>query len=79
MLGKRVVLDPNVADATLSATSVLFGDFSGYHVRLAGGVRFERSDDYAFANDLVTFKAALRADGDLVDAGAVKSFQGAAS
>lgn len=80
LLGKPVLTDPNVAATALSAKSVLFGDFSQYFVRLAGGVRFERSDDYAFNTDLVTFRALLRADGSLVDlTGAVKYFAGGAS
>lgn len=80
LLGKPIVTDPNVAATGLSAKSVIFGDFSQYFVRLAGGVRFERSDDFAFANDLVTFRALMRADAALVDlTGAVKVFQGGAS
>jgi HK97 family phage major capsid protein len=79
-LGKPVLTDPNVAAVALSAKSVLFGDFSQYFVRLAGGVRFERSDDYAFNTDLVTFRALLRADGSLVDlTGALKFFAGNAA
>lgn len=80
ILGKPVLMDPNVAATALNAKSIIFGDMSQYFVRLAGGVRFERSDDYAFNTDLVTFRALLRADGALVDlTGAVKTFQGAAS
>ena len=80
LLGKPVYTDPNVAATALDAKSVLFGDISQYYVRLAGGVRFERSDEFAFQNDLVTFRAILRGDGDLVDTtGAVKVFVGAAS
>ncbi|MFJ1765059.1 phage major capsid protein [Amycolatopsis sp. NPDC088138] len=79
-LGKPVLTDPNVAATAVSAKSVLFGDFSQYFVRLAGGVRFERSDDFAFNTDLVTFRALLRADASLVDlTGAVKYFAGAAT
>ena len=78
LLGKPVHTDPNVAAPALSAKSVAFGDFSQYFVRLAGGVRFERSDDYAFNSDLTTFRAIIRADGLLVDqTGAVKVFVGA--
>ncbi len=63
-----------------SAKSILFGDFSQYFVRLVGGVRFERSDDFAFGTDLVTFRAILRGDGTLVDTtGAVKYYQGSAT
>jgi len=80
LLGKPIVTDPNVAAVALAAKSVLFGDFSQYFVRLAGGVRFERSDDYAFGNDLVSFRALVRGDGALVDlTGAVKHFIGNAA
>ena len=79
LLGFPVTVDPNVADAATSAESVAFGDFSKYYVRFAGGVRVERSDDYAFANDLITWKFAIRADGDLIDTGAIKTFTGAAT
>lgn len=75
LLGKPMITDPNVAAVAASAKSVLFGDFSTYFVRLAGGIRFERSDEYAFNTDLVTFRALLRADGALVDlTGSVKYF-----
>lgn len=80
LLSKPVTYDPNVAAVGLNAKSVIFGDFSQYFVRIAGGVRFERSDDFAFDTDLVTFRAIMRADGDLVDTtGAVKYFVGGAS
>lgn len=80
ILGKPVLTDPNVADVGLGAKSVIFGDFSQYFVRLAGGFRFERSDEFAFSNDLVTFRALMRADSALVDlTGAVKVYQGGAS
>ena len=79
-LGKPVVIEPNIAATALSAKSVLFGDMSAYFVRLAGGVRFERSDEFAFQNDLVTFRAILRGDGILGDqTGAVKHFVGNAA
>ena len=80
LLGRRVVIDTNVSDAATSAKSVLFGDFAGYYIRDVRGLRFERSDDYAFHQDLVTFRALLRTDGDLVDAtGAIKHYAGGAS
>lgn len=80
LLGKPVVVDPNVAAVALSAKSVVFGDFSQFFVRFVEGIRFERSDDYAFNTDLVTYRAILRADSDLVDTtGAVKVFTGNAA
>jgi HK97 family phage major capsid protein len=80
LLGKTVYTDPNVAAVATSAKSVIFGDISAYHVRIAGGVRFERSDDFAFQSDLVTFRAIVRGDGILADqTGAVKVYVGASS
>jgi HK97 family phage major capsid protein len=80
LLAKPVYTDPTVAAVALSAKSVVFGDFSQYFVRLAGGIRFERSDDFAFNSDLTTFRAILRADGLTVDqTGAIKVFAGGAS
>jgi HK97 family phage major capsid protein len=78
ILGKPVYTDPYVATAATGAKSIVFGDFSQYFVRLAGGVRFERSDEYSFDKDLVTFRALMRADGCLVDlSGAIKYYVGA--
>lgn len=80
LLAKPVYTDPNVAAVALSAKSVAFGDVAAYFVRLAGGVRFERSDEYAFNADLVTFRAVVRGDGILADqTGAVKHFIGNAA
>jgi HK97 family phage major capsid protein len=80
ILGKPVVIEPNIAAVATSAKSVVFGDMSAYFVRIAGGVRFERSDEFAFQNDLVTFRAILRGDGILADqSGAVKVYVGAGS
>lgn len=80
LLGKPVYTDPNIAGTGLGAKSVIFGDISQYYVRMAGGVRFERSDDFDFDHDMVTFRALLRADGVLADqTGAIKYFAGGAS
>jgi HK97 family phage major capsid protein len=80
LLGKPLVADPFMPAQATSAKSIAFGDFSQYFVRLVGGVRFERSDDFAFGSDLVTFRAILRGDGTLVDrTGAIKLYTGAAT
>ncbi len=80
ILGKPVVTDPNVAAVGLSARSVAFGDMSAYYVRIAGGIRFERSDDFAFNADQATFRCIIRGDGVLLDqTGAVKHFIGNAA
>jgi HK97 family phage major capsid protein len=78
LLGKPLVADPFMPAMATSAKSILFGDFSQFFVRLVGGVRFERSDDFAFGSDLVTFRAILRGDGTLVDrTGAIRYYAGA--
>ena len=80
ILGKPVATDPNVAATAIGAKSVAFGDMSAYYVRLAGGIRFERSDEYAFNADQATFRCIVRGDGVLLDqTGAVKHFIGGAS
>jgi len=73
ILGKPVYIDTNVADPALSAKSILFGDFRSLVVRIAGGYRFERSDDFAFNADLVTFRALVRHGSVSVDPNALKS------
>lgn len=71
--GKRVVTDPNVDEIGASKKPILFGDFSAYYIRDVGQMRFERSLDYAFDSDLVTYRSIMRTDGKLVDtSGAVK-------
>jgi HK97 family phage major capsid protein len=47
---------------------------SRYFVRLVNGIRFERSDDFKFQNDLISFRCILRLDGALIDTAAVKTF-----
>ena len=77
ILNKPVATDPNVAAVANNALSIAFGDMSAYYVRLAGGIRFERSDEFAFNTDQVTFRCLVRGDGVLLDqTGAVKHFVG---
>lgn len=80
LLGRPVLSDPNVAAPALAAKSVVFGDLSKYIIRDVKGVRVERSADFAFQNDLITWRFILRTDGDLIDTtGAVKHFIGNAA
>ena len=67
LLGKPLVADPFMPAVAVGAKSVVFGDFSQYFIRMVGGVRFERSDDFAFSTDLVSFRALIRADGNLMN------------
>ncbi len=79
LLGYPVHIDPNVAQMAASAKSIVYGDFSRYFVRIAGGIRFERSDDFAFSSDLITFRCITRLDGQLVDANGLKLFVNSAT
>jgi HK97 family phage major capsid protein len=79
LLGYAIYENPDVAAVGTANKSVLFGNLREYYVRMAGGISFERSDDYAFANDLITFRARVRIDGDLPQTAAVKYFIGGAS
>ncbi|TNY38695.1 phage major capsid protein [Thermomonospora catenispora] len=77
LLGRPVFVDPNMPTVAPGAKSILFGDWSRYVVRSVREMRFERSDDFAFDRDMVTFRALWRVDGALVDTtGAIKSFIG---
>lgn len=80
LLGKPIYTDPYMPATAVGNKSVVFGDFSRYFVRMAGGIRFERSDEYAFNADLITYRALMRGDGALMDTtGALKHIAGAAT
>lgn len=77
LFGKPIIIDPNMPVPATNGTSVLFGDFSSYFIRDVQGIRFERSIDYAFNTDLVTYRALLRTDGRLLDlTGAIATYKG---
>ena len=77
LLGRPVVSDPNVAATGTNNVSVGFGDCSPYFIRDVAAVRFERSDEFAFSSDLVSFRSILRSDGDLLDlTGCFKTYVG---
>lgn len=72
-------IDPSVPAMAANAKSILFGDWSRYFVRMVNGIRFERSDDFAFGSDLVSFRCLLRVDGAAVDPSAIKWFANSAT
>ena len=67
------------AVGTAGAKSVLFGHLPSYKVRTAGGIQVAQSTDYAFNEDVTTFRVTMRVDGNLTHAGHVKTFAGGAS
>ena len=76
VLGVPLIENPAMAAAATSAKSVIAGHFPSYYVRTVGGIRLDRSDDFAFSSDLVTFRCTFRVDGDLPQSSHVKYFIG---
>lgn len=72
VLGKSTYIDPNLPSPTGTAKPIYFGDFSALKVRIAGGLRFERSAEYAFGNDQIAFRAIVRTGAVSTDPNAVK-------
>jgi len=79
VLGVPLYENPAMAAIAASAKSVIAGHFPSYYVRTVGGIRLDRSDDFAFSADLVTFRCTFRVDGDLPQTSHIKHFIGAAT
>jgi HK97 family phage major capsid protein len=74
ILGYPAYVDPFMPAMANTAESIAFGAMDRYFVRIVNGIRFERSDEFRFQNDLVAFRCILRLDGALIDTNAVKTF-----
>lgn len=79
LVGKPVYIAPQIATMAANAKSIFFGEWSALKVRIAGGIRFERSNEYAFGNDQVAFRALVRTGAVTVDPNAVKYFANSAT
>jgi len=79
LLGYPVFENPAIVDTGVGAKSVAFGHLPSYFVRQVGGVKLDRSDDFAFSAGLVTFRATMRVDGNLPQTSHIKHFIGGAS
>jgi HK97 family phage major capsid protein len=75
LLGYPLIENPHMASAATAVKTLIAGHLPSYFVRQVGGIRLDRSDDYAFANDLVTFRATIRVDGNLPQTSHVKYFE----
>lgn len=71
ILGKPVYANPAMPLFGANNTPIAFGDFSAYYIRDVTPLRFERSDEYAFGTDQISFRALMRTDGVLVDTNAI--------
>jgi HK97 family phage major capsid protein len=74
ILGYPAYTDPFMPAMANTAESIAFGAMDRYFIRIVDGIRFERSDEFRFQNDLIAFRCILRLDGALIDTAAVKTF-----
>jgi len=79
VLGVPVIEVPAMPNPGLGVNSLAVGDLKSLYIRNAGGIQVDRSDDYAFANDLATWRATWRLDSALVQKANIKKFKGGAS
>jgi len=75
LLGYPIFENPSMATAASAVKPVIFGHLPSYYVRQVGGLKLDRSDDFAFSNDLVTFRATFRVDGNLIQTSHIKFFK----
>jgi HK97 family phage major capsid protein len=79
VLGVPVIETPALPSPATGANSLAVGDLKSIYIRNAGGLQIDRSDDYAFGNDLATWRATWRLDSALVQTAQIKKFKGGAS
>ena len=74
--GYTIVENPHMSSTgTAGELAVAFGHIPSYKVRMAGGIDVASSADYAFNQDLVTYRFLMRVDGDLTHASHIKLFE----
>lgn len=79
VLGVPVIETPAMPNPAVGANSLAAGDLKALYIRNAGGLQVDRSDDYAFGNDLATWRATWRLDSKLIQTANIKKFKGGAS
>jgi HK97 family phage major capsid protein len=72
LLGQPIYENPSMAEATTGTKSVIVGHLPSYFVRQVGGIKLDRSDDFAFSAGLATFRATMRVDGNLPQTSHIK-------
>jgi HK97 family phage major capsid protein len=66
VLGVPVIETPAMPNPGTAVNSLAVGDLKSIYIRNAGGLQVDRSDDFAFGNDLATWRATWRLDSALV-------------
>lgn len=74
--GYEVVENPHMASTgSAGELPVAFGHIPSFKVRMAGGLDVATSGDYAFNQDLITYRILMRLDGDLTHTSHIKLFE----
>ena len=79
LLGRPVMLNPDVAQQSANAKSLLFGDFSGFFVARRPSVTVKRLDERYADTGQVGFVGNFRVGADLIDTKAIVIGQNSAS
>jgi HK97 family phage major capsid protein len=79
LVGKPTYVVPQLPAMAANAKPIYFGELSALKIRIAGGIRFERSEQFAFGNDQVAYRAVVRCGAVTVDPNAVKYFANSAT
>jgi HK97 family phage major capsid protein len=76
LLGYPVFENPAAPAVAAGAFSIGVGHLPSYKARLAGGIQVAQSSDYAFDEDVTTFRVTARADGNLSHSAHFVKFKG---
>jgi len=80
LFGAPVYVDNAVAAYGTGVASIWCGNMQRFYgVRFAGALRVDVSRDFAFQNDLITYRAIQRLDGRIINSDAGRKFVGGAS
>jgi len=79
ILGVPVIETPSMPNPGTAVAPLAVGDLKAIYMRNAGGLQVDRSDDFAFGNDLATWRSTWRIDSALVQKSHIKIFKGAAT
>jgi HK97 family phage major capsid protein len=79
LLGYPVYENPAVASVAANAFSIGVGHLPSLKARVAGGIQVAQSADYAFNEDVTTFRVTARVDSKLTHASHFVKFRGGAS
>ena len=79
VLGVPVIETPAMPSPGTGVNSLAVGDLKALYIRNAGGLQVDRSDDFAFGNDLSTWRSTWRISSALIQTSNIKKFKGGAS